>query len=419
MMQFARTLLDVLFASCWQDAIVLLIALAVLASLGRRLSSATRHAILQLALYAMVFVPIATTLPHLASAQVFESGHGVAGATGAAGSAHAAWTIAARRIDFILKDGIVAGLIVFWAAGVLWFGLRMAASVVRFSRIVAAGKQIAVRGGVPVYASEKIGVPFAAGLVAQKIIVPADLANAQPSQFTCVVLHELAHLRRGDTWLHAIERVCQALLFFNPAVPALLKAIAFEREAACDDWASLHARDAQEYTRTLAVLALRRSFAPDAAACGAIGFGHATVRRIQRLEDPRHNGSIHISHSAIGGFLFMIATLAISLQLLAPAIAFSPQSGHAQSIAAASNCSREVSVTTPAQPPSGLPQGQAIVNVSVSASGTVTGAKIAKSSGNAAFDAAAVRVAKQSTYAPAIRNCKPVAGTYRFMLSTH
>jgi protein TonB len=55
------------------------------------------------------------------------------------------------------------------------------------------------------------------------------------------------------------------------------------------------------------------------------------------------------------------------------------------------------------------------VRVALSSTGVVTGLDILKSSGNKALDAAALQAARSSTYAPDIRNCEPVPGTYRFV----
>ncbi len=201
----------------------------------------------------------------------------------------------------------------------------------------------------------------------------------------------------------------------------ILKSIGLEREAACDDWAVAHSNDMATYTRSLAVLAVRTtSGAQMAAACGAIGFGHAIVQRIERLEDPRRNGSLMLSRYAIGGITFMLIGIAISLQFLAPAIAFAPGVSTANVTAAASNCWRGVTIASPAIPHPPRTHGKVttMIDVSVSASGTVTGTKVAKSSGDVEFDRAATKVAKDSAYAPAMRNCRPVAGTFRFMLSS-
>jgi TonB family protein len=256
------------------------------------------------------------------------------------------------------------------------------------------------------------------GLVCPAIIVPIDIVRAGGDDLECVLLHELAHVRRRDPWSHTFERFVQALLFFNPAVVLLLQSIALEREAACDDWAVAHSHDAPKYARSLATLAVRTGVGADVlAACGAMGFGHAIINRIERLEDLRHNGSLTLSPYALGGFAFMLITIALSLQMLAPAIAFSPQMHISQVAAAPSKCTQSVMVTFPASTPDSLPAGSATIKVSVSPTGAVTAATISQSSGNATFDRAAITAAKESGYTPAMRNCKPVAGFYLFKLS--
>lgn len=55
-----------------------------------------------------------------------------------------------------------------------------------------------------------------------------------------------------------------------------------------------------------------------------------------------------------------------------------------------------------------------VVDVSLSASGAVTNAVVSKSSGDAAIDADALRVVRDSTYSPKIINCKAVPSHYLY-----
>jgi len=55
-----------------------------------------------------------------------------------------------------------------------------------------------------------------------------------------------------------------------------------------------------------------------------------------------------------------------------------------------------------------------IVRVDLDASGAVTQTAIARSSGNVSIDMAAIAEARASGYAPAIRGCKPVRGSFLF-----
>jgi TonB family protein len=54
------------------------------------------------------------------------------------------------------------------------------------------------------------------------------------------------------------------------------------------------------------------------------------------------------------------------------------------------------------------------VEVTIDAQGRLVDTKIYRSSGNAAIDQAALRAARQSSYAPKIVDCVPVEGTYIF-----
>jgi TonB family protein len=58
--------------------------------------------------------------------------------------------------------------------------------------------------------------------------------------------------------------------------------------------------------------------------------------------------------------------------------------------------------------------GTALIDVKLDAAGTVTGATISQSSGNTSLDVVALGMARDSTYAPATHDCKPVASTYTF-----
>jgi TonB family protein len=419
MMPLARTLLDVLFASLWQDAIIGIALGMVLLLAGKRLNAVSRHVVLQAALIAMIVCPVATTIAHLGGHDATISGYGTAANDASNLSTNAQPSLDLRRIRVTLGDPMVLSVVVIWIVGAATFALRIALGILQLSRAVRRSEVAGERNGVRVYASSVLRVPVALGLIRPAIIVPADLVYRGGNELECVLLHELAHVQRHDAWSHTLERIVHALLFFNPAVMLLLQSLELEREAACDDWAVAHLRDTVSYTHSLATLAIRSSFNADMpAACGAMGFGHAIVSRIERLEDHRRNGSLLLSPLALGGFTSMLVSIALALQLLAPAIAFSAQPQLAKNTPLSSNCRRDVMVTFPAQPPGPLPSGRASVEVSVAATGVVTSAKIARSSGNAILDRAAVKMAKESAYEPAMRNCKPTAGTYHFMFTS-
>ncbi len=414
----ARELLDVLFATLWQGACIGLAVAAVLAFAGHRLNAATRSIVLQCALAAIAIVAVVTTLPNTMPHGLSLGGHAVPGSAAASTRGFVA-VAAPRRIDVILGDRAVDVLIAAWIGGFLAFTLRLGVASLQLARLARRSTRLPDRAGVRVYASPDVGVPLATGFAVPSVIVPTALAAQGGEEFECIVLHELAHVRRGDAWVNACERALHAFLFFNPAVLIVLRAIALEREAACDDRAAAQSRDLETYTRSLASFALRRARGGSVAACGASGFGRATLTRIRRLEDARRNGAITLSHDALGGFTLMLLALALTLQSFAPAIAFAPQPSIKPIIVASTACSKPARYLTGPPPQVARPVGlkaQALVHLSPS--GQVMSTAISKSSGNAAFDRAVLDAAKKGTYAPEVQNCKPVTGTYLFEAET-
>jgi len=56
-------------------------------------------------------------------------------------------------------------------------------------------------------------------------------------QLQVVIAHELAHIKRLDSFVNAFQVVVETLLFYHPAVWWLNKRIRLERENCCDDTA--------------------------------------------------------------------------------------------------------------------------------------------------------------------------------------
>jgi beta-lactamase regulating signal transducer with metallopeptidase domain len=322
MITVARAVLDVLLASLWQGACVAIVVAVMLALAGRGLNAATRYIVLQGALLAIVIMPLLTTLPNAMPQRSSEATYVglMSPAVQNVAPSERVHAKGPRHIDVSLSDRTVLMLTVAWLIGVLVFALRVGVGSYQLARLLRRCRRLADRDGVPIYASRDIRVPLAFGFTKPSVIVPVSLVAEAGKQFESVVLHELAHVRRGDAWANAYERIVHAFLFFNPAVAFVLHAIALEREAACDDRAVAQLRDLDVYTCSLASFAVWHAEARAVAACGVSGFGSSMVVRIRRLEDMRRNGAINPSHFALGGFAIVLFVFVLSLQLFAPAI---------------------------------------------------------------------------------------------------
>ena len=93
-----------------------------------------------------------------------------------------------------------------------------------------------VRSKVRWAISPRMTSPAVGGFVRPTIVMPPDLdVDMTPKQLTWVLLHELAHIRRGDLWVLTAQRLVQAIFFFHPAVHLTNWIVDQLREYACDD----------------------------------------------------------------------------------------------------------------------------------------------------------------------------------------
>ena len=84
--------------------------------------------------------------------------------------------------------------------------------------------------------SEEVRVPAAIGFRKRTIVLPAwALRELSPEHLNVILLHEFAHLRRGDDWTNLIQKIVRAIFFFHPAVWWIESRLSVEREMACDD----------------------------------------------------------------------------------------------------------------------------------------------------------------------------------------
>lgn len=389
MIALARQVVDVLLAALWQDACIALSVGAVLALSGRRLNATTRFAALHALLFTLIAVPLLTTLPR-ASAQDATRMLVFATSPESGRLPDLARASAPRVVDVASSDALVAGVTVLWLLVLAAFVLRYAVSAHRLSRLLRRSTLVTRRGGVRVFASPDVPVPLAYGFARPSIVVPADVAARAGEELECILLHELAHVRRRDAWTNAYERVVHAALFGNPAVGLVLRAIALEREAACDDWAVARSRDADAYARSLAAFALRRHQRMPAL-CGASGFGSATMARLRRLDDAHRNGAPTLAHAVLGGFTAVLAAIALSIATFAPTLALASDRIVLTS-AQYGRCPKPVQGMSPL--PTSLPAGlRSAVDVRLSRAGMEL--TTVRSSGNARFDRIARTGARQ------------------------
>ena len=98
---------------------------------------------------------------------------------------------------------------------------------------------------------EEAPAPFIVGMWRPMLIL-SGRHLADPDELEAIILHEIAHLRRGDILVRYLQCLVGTLLFFWPVVAWVNRRIDLAREHACDDWALFHGRlSAADYARCL------------------------------------------------------------------------------------------------------------------------------------------------------------------------
>jgi len=123
--------------------------------------------------------------------------------------------------------------------------------------------------------------PVLVGYLRPVILMPLGcLANLPAGQIECILIHELAHIRRHDYLVNLLQGFVEGLLFYHPAVWWASRMAREERENCCDDAVVELTGDARVYAATLAILEHRRAAALEAAVAAT---GGSLMKRIRRL----------------------------------------------------------------------------------------------------------------------------------------
>ncbi|MBX2926170.1 MAG: M56 family metallopeptidase [Chitinophagaceae bacterium] len=144
---------------------------------------------------------------------------------------------------------------------------------------------------VSIYISSYIDVPATLDFFKPVILLPvAAFTQLTPQQVESVILHELAHIKRNDYLINILVSVIETILFFNPFVHLLGKALKKEREHCCDDFV-LHFRfDPHSYASALLSLEKLRIHSTPAGAIAATGSSRQLLGRVKRIMNVKSGG---------------------------------------------------------------------------------------------------------------------------------
>lgn len=302
-------------ALAWKSTILLAAAWAA-SLLLRRASAALRHLVWTLALSSLLLLPLFVSVlpgwlpatPHHAPVNLtraIETSEGIVAHRNAP-----VWRPAPVLFSIWLSGAAV--FLLRWRHGAMQVArLRKRATVVETSQLAGL---IDVPAQVSVLRSCEEVVPLAAGILRPAVILPSSAFQWPPERLQVVLLHEMAHVRRRDSFTQALAELARCLYWFHPLVWLALHRQCAERERACDGRVLSHGMGASDYASHL--LNLVRSLkmaAPDAVSMA----GAHLETRIRAILNPQSNRRALSGISAAGACL-AAACLVLPLAAMRP-----------------------------------------------------------------------------------------------------
>jgi beta-lactamase regulating signal transducer with metallopeptidase domain len=161
--------------------------------------------------------------------------------------------------------------------------------------------------------SPQVAEPCAIGFLHPAIALSSEMAaTLSAGDLERVLRHEYSHVRRYDDYVNLMQRVFAAVLWFNPVVHIAGRAMAIEREIACDDAAAAASDERVAFARCLYEIARSAPRRRHAAASGFIGTRRQIAVRVARLVERNHNASTRLGSFAK---ITAISVLAVALAL--------------------------------------------------------------------------------------------------------
>jgi beta-lactamase regulating signal transducer with metallopeptidase domain len=134
--------------------------------------------------------------------------------------------------------------------------------------------------------SARVRSPFLFGLWRPAILLPSShLSDYDAFGLRAVLIHELAHLARGDCWWNLLARLCCAVGWVQPLLWILCRRLEQASEEVCDLEEVRRGCSPREYARCLVTLAERflPSIPERAAGAGVVTFRSSLSRRVQQI----------------------------------------------------------------------------------------------------------------------------------------
>jgi len=160
----------------------------------------------------------------------------------------------------------------------VWRARRKALPFPDRSLTADLAQTLGIRNRVEVLETRPGSMPMTFGVLRPAIFMPSDAADWTEERRRIVLLHELAHVRRGDIAAHLFARVAFTLYWWNPLAWMAWREFLKERERATDDLVLNAGERASDYASHL--LEVARS----SRATQSMGWAAIAVARRSQLE---------------------------------------------------------------------------------------------------------------------------------------
>jgi beta-lactamase regulating signal transducer with metallopeptidase domain len=218
-----------------------------------------------------------------------------------------------------------AAVVLLLVASTVWQHVRLLRSLrhcvsANLSGIDLAelASRLGLRRAVPALTCPGLGAPAVTGLLHPTLLMPERLAEQLTrEQLDWVLLHELAHVRRGDLWTAAGQRLLTIGLFFHPAAWLASWIIDQFRECACDDLALTATHAPRRACGEAFVAILERSRQLPLQPLATLGMSRGMLlarRRLVRLIDSKRTVSSGLTWPAVVGLGLVVCLVLPRLQ---------------------------------------------------------------------------------------------------------
>jgi beta-lactamase regulating signal transducer with metallopeptidase domain/TolA-binding protein len=223
------------------------------------------------------------------------------------------------------------GALLLWGIGVLGFALWVIRRALFVRALMARGRpaeggpvdlldeccrHMNIHRQVRMKLLPRAFSPAVCGLRRPTILLPQTLpARLAPENLRAVLIHELAHVKRGDLWINCVQTILQVIYFYNPLVWLANAIVRRVREQAVDEMALVAlGAEARSYGDTLIDVA-EMAFGRANPALGLVGVAESKKSLEGRIKRMLARPIPKSAKLGLAGCLAVIVTAAILLPM--------------------------------------------------------------------------------------------------------